>query len=489
MGAGFFHGPAIRSDGTLVGWGDNTNGQINVPSGTFTAVAARYNHSHAIRSDGTLAGWGNAGYGQNNLPSGTFIAVVDGGFSSLAIRSNGTLVGWGNNDYGQNTVPSGSFVAVASSGFNGFAVAHTTIGFNADAYVSGNLGVGTTSPTSKLSVAGSADFSGKVGIGLTTPANKLDVAGGAVIGGTYSGTNNAPANGFLVEGNVGIGTTSPATKVHVASNTDTELSIQSTASGGHRWTAQSSATSGLAGTFQIIDRTAGPSRLLIDGSGNVGIGTTIPGQKLDVAGAMRVQNGIIQRGTTPLSGTNDLGLYSTDPSFWIRITTNAGDIRFHTDGGVGTTPAAIISASGNVGMGTTSPSQKLHVVGNICATGTIGACSDARFKEHVETVAGALEKVEQLRGVTFDWKRDEFCDHQFAEGPQVGFIAQEVEKVLPQVVSTGSDGYKSVDYGRLTPVIVEAVKELKDENASLRAEVEELKKLVGQMRNQQRENP
>ena len=126
--------------------------------------------------------------------------------------------------------------------------------------------------------------------------------------------------------------------------------------------------------------------------------------------------------------------------------------------------------AGFVGINTTAPSQRLHVAGNICATGTIGACSDERFKERVESVAGALDKVEQLRGVNFVWKREAFPDHQFAENRQLGFIAQEVEKVLPQVVSRGSDGYLSVDYGRLTPVLVEAMKELRQANERLHTE-------------------
>src|SRR2546428_438069 len=67
----------------------------------------------------------------------------------------------------------------------------------------------------------------------------------------------------------------------------------------------------------------------------------------------------------------------------------------------GTTRVFIDDPSGNVGIGTTSPSQKLHVVGNICATGTIGACSDARFKKNVEPVGGALGLVQKLRPVRF----------------------------------------------------------------------------------------
>ena len=63
----------------------------------------------------------------------------------------------------------------------------------------------------------------------------------------------------------------------------------------------------------------------------------------------------------------------------------------------------------------------------------------------------------------------EFKNHNFPGGKQVGFIAQEVEKVLPEVVSTDSEGYKSVSYDKFSAVLVEAVKELKKENDELKA--------------------
>src|SRR5262249_41125077 len=98
------------------------------------------------------------------------------------------------------------------------------------------------------------------------------------------------------------------------------------------------------------------------------------------------------------------------------------------------------------------------VVGNVCATGTIGTCSDARFKKNVAPIDGALGQVERLRGVNFDWDREHFADRGFADARQIGFIAQEVQQVLPEVVSKGADGYLSVDYGRVTPLLVEAIK-------------------------------
>jgi hypothetical protein len=138
---------------------------------------------------------------------------------------------------------------------------------------------------------------------------------------------------------------------------------------------------------------------------------------------------------------------------------SGGDLAYHFS-----RDRLVIATDGNVGIGTTIPAQKLHVVGNICATGTIGACSDGRFKKNVRPVNGALELVSRLQGVQFDWKPGQYADHGFAEGRQVGFIAQDVEQVLPQVVSRGSDGFLSVDYGRLTPLLVEAIRELRVEN-------------------------
>lgn len=129
-----------------------------------------------------------------------------------------------------------------------------------------------------------------------------------------------------------------------------------------------------------------------------------------------------------------------------------------------TSPALAILSGGNVGIGTTTPSQKLHVNGNVQASCGILACSDQRFKKNIEPLADAMSIVEKLRGVSFDWNRGDFPDRRFNERRQVGFIAQEVEKVVPEIVSKGSDGYYSVDYGRLTPVIVEALHELNTTN-------------------------
>lgn len=97
--------------------------------------------------------------------------------------------------------------------------------------------------------------------------------------------------------------------------------------------------------------------------------------------------------------------------------------------------------------------------------------SDERLKENVHTIENALEKVSALRGVTFDFKED--------KQKQIGFIAQEVEEVIPEAVGERPDGYKGVAYGNLVGLLVEAIKEQQDQINQLKATVEELKNGVG----------
>ena len=78
--------------------------------------------------------------------------------------------------------------------------------------------------------------------------------------------------------------------------------------------------------------------------------------------------------------------------------------------------------------------------------------------------------VSKLRGVRFDWRHDEYPEQKFSDGRQLGFIAQEVKEIFPEVIMQDDDGYYSVDYAKLTPVLVEAVKELKAEVVELKAD-------------------
>jgi hypothetical protein len=136
------------------------------------------------------------------------------------------------------------------------------------------------------------------------------------------------------------------------------------------------------------------------------------------------------------------------------------------------TKALMIKSNGYVGIGVgmTNPLYPLDVAGVIRAN-NVAPPSDRRFKDNITSIESPLNKVLSMEGVTFNWKREEFKKQNFPEGRHYGVIAQEMEKVLPEVVLTASDGSKSVAYMEIIPVLIEAIKEQQKE-------IEALKKIL-----------
>ena len=134
------------------------------------------------------------------------------------------------------------------------------------------------------------------------------------------------------------------------------------------------------------------------------------------------------------------------------------------------TVLSVQAKTGRVGIGIESPSYQLDVKGNLRAVGITDA-SDARLKTDVETIHDALKRVGAMRGVSFRW-----IDQNVSAAPQIGLIAQEVEAVYPEAVSTGTDGMKSVAYGKLVAPLIEAVKALRESNEELREAIDELRR-------------
>lgn len=154
-----------------------------------------------------------------------------------------------------------------------------------------------------------------------------------------------------------------------------------------------------------------------------------------------------------------------------------------------------IEASGHVGIGTVAPLNLLHVngairVGNCTLDPTTGAptCfSDARFKRDVKALAPMLDRLTRLQPVQYSWRADEFPDKAFGTGEVLGLVAQDVEAVLPDLVTTDAEGYKSVNYGQLPLLAVQALKEMKAkvdavqrENADLAARLATLEAALAQ---------
>lgn len=142
---------------------------------------------------------------------------------------------------------------------------------------------------------------------------------------------------------------------------------------------------------------------------------------------------------------------------------NGGPLHLLVSGGVsGTSPAFSATAASNTNFTFKTSSGGSQTIAftiassGITAAGNVTAFSDVRLKHDIKTIEGGLEIVEKLRGVTYKRKDTE------KDKENIGVIAQEVEEILPQIVNTANDemGTKSVDYGKITSVLIEAVKEL-----------------------------
>lgn len=127
ISAGGNHSLALKSDGTVVAWGDNEEGQSLVPQGLsgVIKISAGGNHSLALKSDGTVVAWGLDYYNQASVPSGLsgVISVAAGGLHSLALKSDGTVMAWGDNIAGETVVPAGLSDVVAISAGDFYSVA------------------------------------------------------------------------------------------------------------------------------------------------------------------------------------------------------------------------------------------------------------------------------------------------------------------------------------------------------------------------------
>lgn len=217
--------------------------------------------------------------------------------------------------------------------------------------------------------------------------------------------------------------------------------------------------------------------ITVDGNKNVGLGTLSPATKLHVTGTALFGSGAENAYSPYIRASNGLSVATTpDYSFWYDDQTGI----FHpelsnlalTTGG---NEVLRIDENHNVGIGTTSPTQRLHVVGNVTADDYLYN-SDLRLKADVEPLKNAVEGIACLQGVTYRWS-----EPSAPQDLQVGLIAQDVERCFPEVVTTDPHGYKSVSYARLVAPLIENAKEqqqvLAAQQQALTAQQRELARL------------
>jgi hypothetical protein len=371
------------------------------------------------------------------------------------------------------------------------------------------LGIGIATPSFNLHIKG-ADF-GILAIDTTGGNNsqlRLQINGSILSAITAASSDSSMQffnNGsermrITSAGNVGIGTSSPAgasgTTLEINGVTgQSRLAIKNNATG-------STSSDGLqigvdtGGAAFIENRganslqlnTNGSARLFITSAGNVGIGaSTSPTYLLEVStagGSQRIRVGTLQNNnnsatfeaiTTANNSTASAAFFRANAGGSISIGTstynkaNGDSGNFANLSAESQTVRMTITSGGNILMGTeTDNGERLYVSGSIRATGSITANSDVRLKKNIERIENALQKVSEISGYTYNTIYD--------EDRHAGVIAQEIDKVLPEIVNKGNDGLMGVEYGNISALLIEAIKDLKVQNDSLQARLSALEK-------------
>lgn len=404
------------------------------------------------------------------------------GVGTVSLHHN--LTGTGNTAVGQqaglgtlgNSFSYNTLIGY-QSGYN------LTTGSN-NVFLGSQAGYNVTSASNKLYIANSTtdppliygDFSStRVGLGTVSPAEKLEINGNLAFTGTstiYSGTGTnltiRPGDGTgsggsltIRGGNAGIASGGAGGDLNL--NAGSNLPAGGAGYGGL----------GVPGNVNINGSSGYNS---VGGSINIKAGQTscwslAAGSHSDVNLTGGLNLSVTDAGSIVVQGGYTIGTSCPPPG------ATGGNIIISSGLGSGTGSNGTIQLmNGNVGIGTAAPTQKLHVVGNICYTGSIAACSDLRYKTNILPLQNSLPKLLRLQGVSYDWKRDAFPDMNFSGSRQVGFIAQDLEKLFPEMVFTDSRGYKSIDYSRLTPVLVETIKEQQKQIDEIMMRLKDLEK-------------
>ncbi len=323
----------------------------------------------------------------------------------------------------------------------------------------GNVGIGTTTASNRLSVSGNADFTGNVGIGTTTPIAPLDVMGNLRVFSNGTIRNQAVVSTFgshngLIETFYG-----PNDRFGMAQLPAGKLALYS----GDVFSGSAVQIGTMTGAS-----TFSPSMTVARG-GNVGIGTVTPEARLHNTGTTRL-DGTLQFGSTLQSG-NTVSIRRNDAS-------GASDVVLDFS------PATVANASAFVinRNGANVFIFQLDGLAGKPGGGNWTVLSDERSKNNIQPLTGTLDRLLQLKGHAYTYKPEFVEDGRALPGTQIGLVAQEVEAVFPDWVSTGTDGMKQVTERSTTALMVEALRDLRAEKDAeindLKARLEKLEALL-----------
>ena len=406
-------------------------------------------------------GGDNTGTGYNSLFSNTT------GYSNT---SNGVSSLFANTTGYQNT-GSGSYALIANTtgNFNtaqgASSLASNTKGDNNTASGSdalfNNISGNKNTASGYMSLYSNTTGNNNTAIGYAADVSFANLSNATAIG--YN-AKAAVSNSLVLGGtgtdavNVGIGTTTPGFPLNFASTPGNKISLYGNTGNHYGFGVQA----GLlqihsdAATADIVFGYGGSTSLTenmrIKGNGNVGIGNSNPNRPLSFPATLG-EKILLYPG---VAGEVGIGVYGNE-------------LRLHADNANAKISFGTQDNSGIFSENALAQRNGIYafsVLGSLWVNGTTYA-SDARFKQNITAIESPLQKLMQLNGVEYEMKTEEFPNKYFQPGRQMGLLAQDVEKIVPEAVNE-KDGYKGVDYARLVPLLIESIKELKKEIDALK---------------------
>ena len=335
---------------------------------------------------------------------------------------------------------------------------------------SGNVGIGTSSPSARLTAKSIGNtYVNSAALSLVSAGNQTSYI--TPVGGSLFVSNDGITDHLVLSssGNLGVGTASPSTKFHVASGNIRLDDNQYILWGGNTNGINGNNASNLLGFY-----TNSTERLRIDSSGNVGIGTASPtaNHRLTISAT-----------DARMDVTSTNATYAS-----LRIVSNNAayasiDTGLVSDSYITTKNLVLQPNSGNVGIGTASPSAQLELSTDSAkkpSTNTWTIASDQRLKTNITNADNdrCYEIVKQVPLKRYTWKSEVYSQEQVKDRSKLGWIAQDVEAVFPKAVGTNRFAYNQVFENVVTPELDSDGNTVLDENGVAKTKTE--KRLVSE---------
>ena len=483
-----------------------SNGAVSGTTGTFTGAlyGGSFNSAGtatvaAVVSNGTVTGTSlipsSATVPTNGiyLPAANTVGIAAGGLEELRVTTTGVGIGGAQQSSFNVTVNGGALGTVANSQvrmLNIYATDTNASSLEFSDIRNASGGADWTTAGMRMQQKIDATYMGWIGFnnGNTVTTNNNGISFGA--GGSTLGPNGVPeVMRIASNGNIGVNTTTTTNaKFSIVGGTGSAGELYLNA--GTNFIRMGSNLS--AGSYNSLVQ-AGDQAMIFSGGTQTTTGALVigPWTALTQVGLRMPAGGNLLIGTT----TSPLGAFSTEVvnstngggTEWVSNNSGGGNIQALSGGGLqigtftGAVGAEVYTALVTLNKPGTNATGNLAVKGNITATGEVTAYySDSRLKDNITLITNAMDKVSAINGVYYNPSQlAETLLHESRLTSKVGLIAQEVEAVLPHVIraapfdtnidgsSKSGENYKTIQYEKVIPLLVEAIKELEARIAKL----------------------